>query len=698
MKLVIKDAPAEWDGTAYTAIEYDMSDNCPGLKGGGLIKITSGRTSCGARLRQVRAGRGALTIDRHLRRDLHLPEGGEVDVESLDATGATEVRLGVAAQYYQKGDFTELCHAYLNGQPLASGQNKMIYLYSGQEAPIIVDRVMPNDLSVMGEDTKIVFNPSNAASSGVFFKDIGGLDSEIQLIRERVELPLKEAEGLAKLGVYPPRGVLLYGPPGCGKTLIAQALSNEVGARFIEINGPEIYSQYYGESEKKLREIFQKARESAPAVILIDEIDALGPSRGDAHGNLEKRIVATLLSEMDGIKRLKNVIVVATTNEPGSLDPALRRPGRFDYEIRIGIPDARGRENILRVHARKMTIENKEEVIKGMAGRTYGYTGADLMLLCREAVYCTLRRHTGDSPYFSAPGELVVRNEDFEAAMRCIKPSGMREFMVDLPSGYGWDSVGGIGMVKDMLMDEVVRSIKNPGAFEEAGIEPVHGILLYGPPGTGKTLLAKVIACQAGANFISIKGPEIFSKWLGESESRIRQIFAKAREVSPCIVFFDEIDAITFNRGDGVPAATPVVNQLLAEMDGIESCKGVYVIAATNRIEMIDPAFLRPGRFDYHISVPLPDEAARREIFSIHLRGKRPAIGIDLGKLVARTHGFSGADIAEVCRKAGMKALKEANYVGTAALISQEHLAAAVKAVRETVGRLETTVSEYDVA
>jgi transitional endoplasmic reticulum ATPase len=708
MKLLLKDAEPDWDGTANAALECNVNQ----AEAEGIGQIVTGqkepyvmivgeKISCGARVRRITHGKGYLVLDRHLRRDLRLPENHEVQVEPLKPHNAKEIRLGVTKELLQSDEYIELCYTYLDHQPLSKGQNKLIFLFSGQQVPFEIEEVSPSDMSVLTRETKLTFI-SSKATAGIFFKDIGGLDREIKLIRERVEQPLKYSDRLQNVGIYPPRGVLLLGPPGCGKTMLAKALSNEIGAHFEEISGPEIFAPLYGESEKLLREKFSKAKEKAPSVILIDEIDSIGTSRQEVRGEVERRIVTTLLTEMDGIRELKNVIVVATTNNPNALDPALRRPGRFDYEIRIGVPDVRGRETILKVHTRKMSVKDKDTTIANIAKRAYGYTGADLMLLCREAAYCALQRNLPEGlskSDLSKIFDLQICFEDFEEARSRIKPTGMREFLVEVPSDMAWDRVGGLGQVKKTLIEEIVKSITNPEAFEKVGINPVRGVLLYGPPGTGKTLLAKIIANQAGANFIPIRGPEVFSKWVGESEQRIRQIFAKAREVSPCIIFFDEIDAITAQRGSSISdGADRVVNQLLTEMDGIESSKGVYVIAATNRKELIDPAFLRPGRFDYHILVPLPDDNARREIFTIHLKKKKVSKDIDIDKLITDTKGFSGAHIAEIDRRAGMQALQETNFDGDLAKITMKHLISAIGTVKGSIENLEKHVGGAEVA
>jgi transitional endoplasmic reticulum ATPase len=708
MRLRIKDASPDWDGTSNVSIECDLKQAeakglgvaAPGF-GEAYVTVSGLAGRLGARIKTIKSGEGIIVADRYLRRDLKVPEGTEIEAIPLVPATAAEITIGIGEDRFDQGDYTRLCYTYLNRQPLSKGQSKPIYLYSGQEVTVSIESVSPGDLGLMSRDTAIKLVQSGGHEKGILFGDIGGMEREIKLIRERVEMPLRQADRLSGMGIHPPRGVLLYGPPGCGKTMLARALCNEVGASLFQISGTEVYSKFYGESEARLKEIFAKAREKAPSVILIDEIDSIGSSRQLVFGDLERRLVTTLLTEMDDTRARKDVIVVATTNDPNVLDPSLRRPGRFDYEIRIGIPDAKGRKEILGIHTRKMAVDRKDAILSDVAKDTHGFTGADLMLLCREAAYCALQRHFNgaEAPDLASLGEIVVSYDDFLSARSRIKPTGMREFMVEVPTDLEWSDIGGLGQVKKTLVNEVIRSITDADAFRKAGVRPVRGILLYGPPGTGKTLLAKVIAGKSGANFIPVRGPEILSKWFGESEQKIRQIFAKAREASPCIVFFDEIDAITGVRGGlGSEAADRVVNQILTEMDGIESSKGVYVVAATNRRELLDPALLRPGRFDYQIFVPLPDVTAREEIFRIHLGNKKVARIIDHKHLAEETDGLSGAHIAEVCRHAGIQALSDAGFDPEKAVVTMGYLDEAIGIVKANISMLERPLSTKDVA
>ncbi len=500
----------------------------------------------------------------------------------------------------------------------------------------------------------------------VTYEDIGGLKDVIQKIREMVELPLKKPELFDRLGIEPPKGVLLYGPPGTGKTLLAKAVAHETEAHFIALSGPEIMSRFYGESEGRLRQIFEEAEKNAPAIIFIDEIDSIAPKRSEVTGEVERRVVAQLLTLMDGLKERRNVIVIGATNRVEAVDPALRRPGRFDREIEIRPPDREGRKEILMIHTRAMPLARDVDLDE-YADLTHGFVGSDLAALAREAAMNALRRVLPkiDLDKEEIPkevlDELIVRREDFDQALKEVRPSAMRELLVEVPT-VTWEDVGGLEEVKQLLREAVELPLRNPDAFRRLGIAPPKGILLYGPPGTGKTLLAKAVANESAANFIAAKGSELLSKWFAESEQRVAEVFRRARQVAPAVIFLDELDSLAPKRGTrlGEPHVTErVVNQLLAEMDGLEELRGVVVIGATNRPDIIDPALLRPGRFDELIYVPMPDEEARLAIFRVHTKDMALAADVDLAELARRTAGYSGADIAEVCRKAGLLALRE---------------------------------------
>ncbi len=541
-----------------------------------------------------------------------------------------------------------------------SGETKFIVTSTEPSGIVRIDEIteieiLPEAPSALVEERKIPV---------VTYEDIGGLKDVVQKVREMIELPLRYPELFERLGIDAPKGVLLYGPPGCGKTLLAKAVANESGANFYSISGPEIFSKWYGQTEENLRKIFEEAEKNAPSIIFIDEIDAIAPKREEVSGEVEKRTVAQLLSLMDGLKSRGKVVVIAATNIPHAIDPALRRAGRFDREIEIPVPDREGRLEILKIHTRNMPLD-KDVDLNWLADITYGYVGADLMALCKEAAMNALRRvlpeikwkEGGELPK-DVLEKLIVKKEDFENALKVVEPSAMREVLVEVPK-VKWEDIGGLEEVKQQLKEMIEWPLKHPESFERLGITPPKGILLYGPPGCGKTLLAKAVANESGANFISVKGPELLSKWFGESEKKIRELFKRAKQVSPCIIFFDEIDALAPRRGLGMHEATErIVSQLLTEMSGIEEMKNVVIIAATNRPDLIDPALLRPGRIDRFVLVPAPDEKGRLEILKVHTKNM-PLKNVDLKELAKRTEGFSGADLEALCREAAMNALRE---------------------------------------
>jgi transitional endoplasmic reticulum ATPase len=527
----------------------------------------------------------------------------------------------------------------------------------------------------------------------VTYEDIGGLENEIKKVREMVELPLKHPEIFDRLGIEPPKGVLLHGPPGTGKTLLAKAVANESEANFISLNGPEIMSKFYGESEKKIRNIFEEAEKTAPSIIFIDEIDAIAPKREEAYGEVERRVVSQLLSMMDGLKGRGKVIVIAATNRPNAIDPALRRPGRFDREISIGVPDKKGRDAIFKIHTRNMPLA-KDVKIEQLSKVTHGFVGADVSALTKEAAMNVLRRHLPDiNPKEDTPideeilSKLRVTDKDFRESLKIVRPSAMREVLVESPN-VAWEDVGGLDDVKQELKEAVEWPLKYPASFSRMGIRAPKGLLLYGPPGTGKTLLAKAIANESEANFIQVKGPELLSMWVGKSEEGVRKVFEKARQVAPCIVFFDEIDSLAGRRGQetGTKVTERVLNQLLAEMDGIEDLTNVVVIAATNRPDMLDPALLRPGRFDRMLLVKPPQKKEREQILKIHTKDKKMPLAkdVDLKGMAEKTEGYVGADLEALAREAAMLALRKdikAKYV------EKKHFDEAMKKIKASVSK-----------
>lgn len=574
--------------------------------------------------------------------------------------------------------------------------------FSLGEMRFIVVSTSPQGIIRVSSGTEIEVRTQYSESeeneiAGITYEDVGGLKDKIQIVREIIELPLKHPEIFDRLGISPPKGVLLYGPPGTGKTLIAKAVSSESHAHFKSINGPEIMSKFYGQSEENLRNMFKDAETNAPAIIFIDEIDAIAPKRSEVTGEVERRVVAQLLALMDGLKSREKIIVIAATNRINAIDEALRRPGRFDREIEIGVPDKNGRKEVLQIHTRAMPLTDDVD-LNILASKTHGFVGADLEALCKEAAMASLRRllpdlNLGETRVSEELLEKIkVTKDDFESALKKIEPSAMREVMIVTPN-VGWNNVGGLDEIKRELMEAIEWPIKQPEAFVAMGIRPPKGIFLYGPPGCGKTLLAKAVAGESEANFISIKGPEILSKWVGESEKAMREIFRKARQAAPTVIFFDEIDAIAPRRGgeEGTRVSERLVNQLLTELDGLEELSQVVVIGATNRPDMVDPGLLRPGRFDKIILVNAPDLKARRKIFEIHTSKMPLDKDINLDELAKITEDYSGADIEAICREAAMTALRRDI---ASKIVTKENFMSALKEISPSLP--EEVRREYD--
>jgi len=712
-------------------------------------------------------GKRIIRIDGSLRSNAGVGIDDKVRIRKVEAKPAEKLVIAPTEPIRFMGGETYLLRL-LEGRPVKRGQKIRVEVF-GHVLTFVIVSTKPTGVVIVNRDTVIDLKEKPVEEvkrnvPNVTYEDIGGLKRELRLVREMIELPLKHPELFQRLGIEPPKGVLLYGPPGTGKTLIAKAVANEVDAHFISISGPEIMSKYYGESEQRLREIFEEAKENAPSIIFIDEIDSIAPKREEVTGEVERRVVAQLLALMDGLEARGDVIVIAATNRPDAIDPALRRPGRFDREIEIGVPDREGRFEILQIHTRNMPLEpeydrdfvlealrnlhrtysednNKEilekleiaydevkdaekkeeikklierllppevitelerEIIKAMlkylADQTHGFVGADIEALCKEAAMKALRRYlpqidlNSDEIPIEVLESIKVTMDDFKEALKEIEPSAMREVLVEVPK-VTWDDVGGLEDIKREIIEAVEWPLKYPEKFKKFGIKPPKGVLLYGPPGTGKTLIAKAVANEAEANFISVKGPELLNKWLGESEKAVRKIFKKARQVAPCIIFFDEIDAIAQMRGldEGNRAVERVVNQLLTEMDGLEELEGVVVIGATNRPDILDPALLRPGRFDRLVYVRPPDKKSRLAIFKIHTRNMPLADDVDLEELAELTEGYVGADIEAVCREAVMLALRE-NI--NAEKVEMRHFLEALKKIKPSVN--ESMLSFYE--
>ncbi|MEM7629566.1 MAG: CDC48 family AAA ATPase [Planctomycetota bacterium] len=622
-------------------------------------------------------GQGRAHLDGLARENAALAIDAPVCVEPIEPAEAERVTIMPRTVSVAQRDLAYI-GSLLDGLPVTEGDAIRANLFGSRAAEFVVRRSRPHGPVVITPSTRLTVEGGEqerrARAAPASYEDIGGLGHQLGRVREMIELPLRRPELFSRLGIDPPRGVLLHGPPGTGKTLIARTIAHEADAAFFTISGPEIVHKHYGESEKHLREVFAKAAAASPAIVFIDEIDSIAPKRDSVEGEVEKRIVAQLLALMDGLTRRDNLIVIAATNLPNSIDPALRRPGRFDREIEIPIPDAGGRRQILDIHTRGMPLRDDVELGE-LASIAHGYVGADLEALCREAAMSCLRRVMLEAGTRDLSAEVIrtldVSMDDFRAGLREVEPSAIREVFVERPN-VSWDEIGGLGEVKSRLIEAVEWPLRHAGLFREAGVRPPRGILLAGPPGMGKTLLARALASQTEANFISIKGPELMSRFVGESERRLREVFRKARQASPCIIFFDEIDALVGKRGlsGNDPVGDRVIAQFLAEVDGVEQLDGVLVLGATNRRDRLDPALLRPGRFDEVVELTALDEAARREVLLVHLldrpladRGAPETLAADLAK---RSEGASGAQLAGIVRRAAMSAVRRAVRAGEA--------------------------------
>ncbi len=644
---------------------------------GDVVEITGQRATV-ARVMPAYAeqrGQNLIQLEGVLRTNAGAALNERVKVRRIEVQPAQAVLLrplDAGIRSSMTSDQSRHLARLLSSTPLVAGDQVRVHLLGTRAQTFQVLSTTPNGPVLMRSNTAVRFasdeNGKPQRTQGtVTYEDIGGLRRELQRIREMIELPLRYPEVFERLGIAPPRGVLLHGPPGCGKTLIARAVAYETSAHFLHINGPEIIDKWYGASEAQLRTLFEQARRQAPAIIFIDEIDAIAPKREDMGSNqqVERRVVAQLLALMDGLDARGDVVVIAATNLPNALDPALRRPGRFDREIAIGVPDKIGRREILEIYTRGMPLAEGVD-LERLASKTHGFVGADLESLCREAALRALRRLMPELDFAQAsiPYDVLMSLEitgpDFEGALNDVEPSAIREIFTEIPD-VRWDDIGGLQHIKALLHEAVELPLRHRELFEQAGVRPAKGILLHGPPGTGKTLLARALANQSEANFIAIKGPQLLSMWVGESERAVREIFRKARQAAPCIIFFDELDALAPRRGSMGDSHTTerVVSQLLTEIDGIEELRGVLILAATNRIDRIDPALLRPGRFDLLLEMPLPDVAARQAILAIHTQRMPLAPDVDLAHLAAQTDGFVGATLEALCRRAALLAIRD---------------------------------------
>ncbi len=708
-----------------------------GLNRGDIVSIQGERETVAIVDRSYPAdiGEGIIRIDGLTRKNAKTGIGEKVTIKKAQIKPAKKITIAPAQQGIMVQGDPEAFRSGLLGRALVKGDlvslggaqrrkdmmNEMDDMFNNihdliganfgvgfQNIKFKIISTTPNQPVIINEETELILSPKSVSTEEevvpeVTYEDIGGLSEEIRKIREMVELPLKHPEIFDRLGIEPPKGVLMHGPPGTGKTLLAKAVANESEANFILLNGPECMSKFYGESEKKIRDIFDEAEKNAPSIIFIDEIDAIAPKREEVQGEVERRVVSQLLTMMDGLNTRGRVIVIGATNRLNSIDPALRRPGRFDREVEISIPDKKGRLTILKIHTRTMPLK-KDVNLDELSSKTHGFVGADLESLAKEAAMNVLRKIMPDlnlEEDKEIPQEvlekIVIGKTDFEEALKVVRPSAMREVLVETPN-IKWEDIGGLENIKQELKEAVEWPLKHRDAFERMGITPPKGILLYGPPGTGKTLLAKAVAKESEANFINVKGPSLLSMWVGKSEEGVRKVFERARQVSPCVVFFDEVDALASKRGMemGTKVTERVLNQMLSEMDGIEDLKNVVVIGATNRPDMLDPALMRPGRFDRILLVDVPDEKGREKILEIHTKKMPLDSSVNLKTLIKKTEGFVGADIENLAREAALIALRKDMNTKTITMIDFEDALAKTKpSVSEDTAKRYKKIEEY---
>ncbi|MFC2174703.1 CDC48 family AAA ATPase [archaeon] len=692
IKLKVQEAMQNDVGRGIVRIDTETREAL-GLTSGDIVQVKGTTDTVGVVWQCYPQDEGLkiIRMDGLIRQNSGVGIGDYVKIEKTELKPATKITLAPSKPVRFSPGFESYVQKRLIGRPLIKGDRILIGVF-GTSLVMIATKTTPKGFVQITQDTQIELKTEPIKEivgvPQVTYEDIGGVKDEVHKVREMIEIPLKHPELFERLGIEPPKGVLLHGPPGTGKTLLAKAVANESDANFISIQGPEIISKFVGEAEERLRQIFKQAEENAPTIIFIDEIDAIAPKRGEVTGEVEKRVVAQLLASMDGLQTRGNVVVIAATNRVNAIDEALRRPGRFDREIELGVPDRKGRKEILQIHTRNMPLEGVD--LDRMADITHGYVGADVQALAKEAAMKTLRRLI---PKMNLEGEdgiptevlenLKVTKDDFMDAFREVQPSAMREVLVEVPN-VKWKDIGGLDDVKKRLKEAIEWPIKNPKMFTRLGIRPPKGIFLFGPPGSGKTMLAKAVATESETNFIVVKGPELLSKWVGESERGVREIFRKARLAAPVVILFDEIDALAPKRGmhAGSAATETVVNQLLTELDGVEELKDVVILATSNRPDIVDPSLLRPGRFDRMIFVPAPDAKSRLAIFEVHTKKMPLAKTVKLETLASSTDGFSGADIEGVCREAAMNALR---HNKKAKEVTEKDFEKAMKAARPSI-------------
>ncbi|PIN99301.1 MAG: AAA family ATPase [Candidatus Diapherotrites archaeon CG10_big_fil_rev_8_21_14_0_10_31_34] len=712
MELRVYDTDPSHVGRGIITLDRQSKEHL-GVTSGDIVELEANKKTAAIiwPAKSTDEGQGIIRMDSLIRHSCGASLGEKVKVSKAVYSEAKKVTLAPTQEVrIIASGYDRILKKSFIGRPLNKGDNVWISVFGSGFIYTVVD-TNPKGIVKVNDSTQFVLReePAKEALQGVpsiTYDAVGGLDEQVRKVREMIELPLLHPELFTKLGINPPKGVLLHGPPGTGKTLLAKAVANETQAHFISVSAPSIMSKFVGEAEERIRQIFKDAEENSPSIIFIDEIDSIAPKREEVIGEVERRVVAQLLSAMDGMEARGNVIVIAATNRVNSLDEALRRPGRFDREIEIGVPDKKGRKNILQIHTRGMPLTPKEKLngvdLDALANKTHGFVGADLEALAKESAMKALRRYLPDINLEDEKidakllEKMEVNKQDFEDALKEAQPSALREVLVEVPN-VKWEDIGSLEEIKEELKQVVDCPLKHKEAFDKMGITAPRGVFLYGAPGTGKTLLAKAVATESGKNFISIKGPELISKWVGETERGIRKIFKKARQVSPVIVFFDEIDSLASSSRDGFESGTQSVtrsalNQLLTELDGIEELKDVIFIAATNRPDLIDSSLLRPGRIDKMILVPAPDEKARKEIFKIHLKKIPKEKEVNIEELAKKTEGFSGADIEGLVRETVLIALKESNMEKNN--IRMKHFEQALKKTKPSISK--ETIEAYE--